>query len=130
MPWLSTPRSLLSLIRNGRPVLARRQFGADQRQRHLDADARIGRAADDVEHGAAARHRPGRRAGDRRSGAGRPPCISPTTMLLNGGATGRQLLDLECRAIVSVSARASLLERRVAEFAQPGLGNCISSYSF
>ncbi len=33
-------------------VVARRQFGTDQRTRHLDTDTGIGRAADDVEQGA------------------------------------------------------------------------------
>ena len=43
---------LAELDEEGLAVVARRQLGADQRQRHLDADARVGRAAHDVEQGA------------------------------------------------------------------------------
>jgi hypothetical protein len=51
MPWLSTPRSLPSLICERLAVLAGRQFGADQRGRHRMPTG-VGRAADDVQQGA------------------------------------------------------------------------------
>ena len=49
MPWLSTPRSLPSLIWNGLPSSPGGSSAPTSAQRHLDADARIRRAADDVQ---------------------------------------------------------------------------------
>ncbi len=52
MPWLSTPRSLPSLIRKGLPSSAGGSSAPTRAARHPDAHARIGRAAHDVEQGA------------------------------------------------------------------------------
>ena len=46
--WLSTPRSLPSLISKARRPPRRRQLGADQRARRLHAGAHVRRAADDL----------------------------------------------------------------------------------
>ena len=122
MPWLSTPRSLPSLMRNGLVALARRrQLGADQRQRHLDAGAHVRRAADDVRAARRRRRPPGRRAAGRRSGCLATSSTSPTTTPWNGGATGRRSLDLQAGHRQPVGELGGR-DRRVAELAQPGLG--------
>ena len=95
MPWLSTPRSLPTLIRNGLPssaggssaptsasgtLMPARAFGAPQTICSSVAPAR--------------RHPPGTRAAGRRSGAARPRRSRADHDAVNGGATGRSVLDL------------------------------------
>ena len=52
----------------------------------------------------------------------RPSSTSPTTTPSNGGATGRSVLDLEAGHRQPLARARAVVERRIAELAQPGFG--------
>ena len=120
MPWLSTPRSLPSLIRKGLPSSPGGNSAPTSAQRHLDADARVGRPQTMLSKAPcpASTWQTRRRSA---LGCWTASLISPTTTLRERRRDGRAAPPLPARP--SSACRPVLGgQRRVAEFAQPGLG--------
>jgi hypothetical protein len=125
MPRLSTPRILPTSMRTARSrLLGGRQLGADERARRLHPGAHVRRAADDRERLASA---------DVDRADAQPIGVRmrldrstlATTTPRNGGA--RRASPRPRGRPSSAARQLDGADRRIAELAQPGLGNCIAA---
>ena len=127
MPWLSTPRSLPTLMRNGLPSspggssAPTRAHGTLMPTRALGAPHTILSSAPCP---TSTWHTRSRSA----SGCCTASLISPTTILVNGGATGRSS-STSRPAMVSVSASSAVVKGGLQNSRNQDSGNCIVGHS-